>query len=135
MFKRGDKIELEITDFAFGGRGISKIDNDTQRTLVFVPNTFPGQKVKVTISAKKKKHYEAKLIDIIERSPKEKINEYQPISGAPYIYVPIKEQEKLKKLTTIFNRLLTGFIMENQLKKFMMPHMKLKSKSLAYLLH
>lgn len=107
MFKRGDKIELEITDFAFGGRGISKIDDDTQRTLVFVPNTFPGQKVKVTISAKKKKHYEAKLLDIIERSPIENINEYQPISGAPYIYVPVKEQEKLKKESTLetFRRL------------------------------
>ena len=63
MFKRGDRIELEITDFAFGGKGISKIDTDAQRTMVFVPNTFPGQKVKVAISAKKKKHYEAKLLD------------------------------------------------------------------------
>ena len=43
MFKRGDRIELEITDFAFGGKGISKIDTDAQRTMVFVPNTFPGQ--------------------------------------------------------------------------------------------
>ena len=97
MFKRGDKIDLEITDFAFGGKGISKITSDNQRTVVFVPNTYPGQKVHVIISAKKKKHYEAKLLDIIERSPVEQINEYQQISGAPYIYVPIKEQELVKK--------------------------------------
>ena len=107
MFKRGDRIELEITDFAFGGKGISKIDTDTQRTMVFVPNTFPGQKVKVAISAKKKKHYEAKLLDILEHSPIEKISGYQPISGAPYIFVPISEQEKLKKESTLetFRRL------------------------------
>ena len=107
MFKRGDRIELEITDFAFGGKGISKIDTDTQRTMIFVPNTFPGQKVKVAISAKKKKHYEAKLLDILEHSPIEKISGYQPISGAPYIFVPISEQEKLKKESTLetFRRL------------------------------
>jgi 23S rRNA (uracil-5-)-methyltransferase RumA len=107
MFKRGDRVELEITDFAFGGKGISKISSDSQRGIVFVPNTYPGQKVKVVISAKKKKHYEAKLLDILERAPIEKINPYQAISGAPYIFVPIKEQERLKQDCTLetFRRL------------------------------
>ena len=57
MFKRGERVELEITDFAFGGRGIAKISSDNQRGIIFVPNTYPGQRVKVMISAKKKKHY------------------------------------------------------------------------------
>jgi 23S rRNA (uracil-5-)-methyltransferase RumA len=107
MFKRGDRVELEITDFAFGGKGISKISSDSQRGIVFVPNTYPGQKVKVVISAKKKKHYEAKLLDILERSPIEKTNTYQAISGAPYIFVPVKEQERLKEDSTLetFRRL------------------------------
>ena len=107
MFKRGDRVELEITDFAFGGKGISKISSDSQRGIVFVPNTYPGQKVKVVISAKKKKHYEAKLIDILERAPIEKINPCQEISGAPYIFVPVKEQERLKQDSTLetFRRL------------------------------
>ena len=107
MFKRGERVELEITDFAFGGKGIAKISSDKQRGIVFVPNTYPGQKVKVMISAKKKKHYEAKLLDILERSPFEKINNYQEISGAPYIFVPVKEQERLKQDSTLetFRRL------------------------------
>tara|TARA_B100001057_G_C22853251_1_gene951812 strand:+ start:289 stop:1719 length:1431 start_codon:yes stop_codon:yes gene_type:complete len=107
MFKRGERVELEITDFAFGGKGIAKISSDNQRGIVFVPNTYPGQKVKVMISAKKKKHYEAKLLDILERSPFEKINSYQEISGAPYIFVPVKEQERLKQDSTLetFRRL------------------------------
>ena len=107
MFKRGDRVKLEITDFAFGGKGIAKISSDSQRGIVFVPSTYPGQKVRVVISAKKKKHYEAKLIDIIERSPIEKINPYQAISGAPYIFVPVKEQERLKQESTLetFRRL------------------------------
>ena len=59
------------------------------------------------ISAKKKKHYEAKLLDILERSPIEKNNNYQAISGAPYILVPVKEQERLKQDSTLetFRRL------------------------------
>jgi len=39
MFKRGDKFQFEISEYAFGGRGISKITNNEQRTIVFIPNT------------------------------------------------------------------------------------------------
>ena len=48
-----------------------------------------------------------KLLDILERSPIEKINDYQAISGAPYIFVPVKEQERLKQDSTLetFRRL------------------------------
>lgn len=107
MFRRGDRIDIKITDFAFGGKGISKIESETQRTVIFVPNTFPGQKVKVVISAKKKNHYEAKLLDIIERAPIEEKNAFQAISGAPYIFVPVGEQERLKQESTLdtFRRL------------------------------
>jgi len=107
MFKRGDKIEFDITDYAFGGKGISKINTDSERTLVFIPNTFPGQRVRAIISSRKKKHTEAKLLEIISRSPIEILNQYQEISGAPYIFIPVHEQEKVKKSSTIeaFSRL------------------------------
>ena len=93
MFKKGEKLEFEITEYAFGGKGIAKIENDQGRTVVFIPNTFPGQKVNAIISAKKKRYFEAKLIEVISRSPVEKTSEFQEISGAPYIFIPIKEQE------------------------------------------
>ena len=107
MFKKGEKLEFEITEYAFGGKGIAKIENDQGRTVVFIPNTFPGQKVNAIISAKKKRYFEAKLIEVISRSPVEKTSEFQEISGAPYIFIPIKEQEKVKKSSTIdtFSRL------------------------------
>lgn len=107
MFKRGEKLEFEISEYAFGGKGVSKINNDENRTIVFIPNTFPGQKVKAIISAKKKRYAEAKLLEIITRSPIEEVNEYQEISGAPYIYIPVKEQERVKKSSTLdaFSRL------------------------------
>ena len=101
MFKRGEKFQFEISEYAFGGKGISKITKDEQRTIVFIPNTFPGQKVEAIISAKKKKYAEAKLLEVLERSPIEKVNDFQEISGAPYIYIPVKEQENVKKASTL----------------------------------
>jgi len=107
MFKRGETFEFEITEYAYGGKGISKITKDEDRTIVFIPNTYPGQKVKAIVSAKRKRHAEAKLIEVVKRSAIEEISDFQEISGAPYIYVPVHEQEKVKKSSTLdaFSRL------------------------------
>ena len=101
MIKRADVVTLEITGYAFGGRGIAKINTENGDYVVFVDNSFPGQTVKARIAKKRKRYAEAKLIDVIERSPIEKVNSFQEISGGPYIYVPIEEQEKVKKESTL----------------------------------
>ncbi|MFT7344577.1 MAG: 23S rRNA (uracil1939-C5)-methyltransferase [Lentimonas sp.] len=104
---RGEVVELSISGYAFGGRGIAKIPTENGDYVVFVDNCYPGQKVRARIAKKKKKYAEAKLIDVIERSPVEVISEFQEISGGPYIYVPVAEQEKAKRESTleIFKRL------------------------------
>lgn len=101
MFHRGEVVELNITDYSFGGRGIAKIPTEEGFYIVFVDNSFPGQKIRARIEKKKKKFAEAKLIDVIERSELEVISEFQEISGGPYIFVPIHLQEKAKKETTL----------------------------------
>lgn len=101
MFHRGEVVELNITDYSFGGRGIAKIPTEEGFYVVFVDNSFPGQKIRARIEKKKKKFAEAKLIDVIERSELEVISEFQEISGGPYIFVPIHLQEKAKKETTL----------------------------------
>ena len=98
---RGDIIELTITDFAFGGKGIAKIPTDQGDYIVFVENAFPGQKVKAKVDTKRKRHAECKLVEVLERSPEEILLPYQEISGAPYIFVPIELQEKIKKETSL----------------------------------
>ena len=107
MFKRADIITLDIIGYAFGGKGIAKIPTENGDYVVFVDNTFPGQTVNARVSKKRKRYAEAKLIDVIKRSPIEVISEYQEISGGPYIYVPIKNQEKEKQSSTleIFRRI------------------------------
>ena len=101
MFHRGEVVELTITDYSFGGRGIAKVPTEDGFYVVFVDNSFPGQRIKARIEKKKKKYAEAKLIDILERSDLEVINSFQEISGGPYIFVPIHLQEKAKKETTL----------------------------------
>ncbi|MCC7332904.1 MAG: 23S rRNA (uracil(1939)-C(5))-methyltransferase RlmD [Flavobacteriales bacterium] len=94
--KRGETIEVEITDVAFGGNGIAKLETEQGNLVVFVPNTFTGQRVKARITNKRKKHAECKLVEIINKSPLEHKVPYQPISGAPYISLPIEVQKSFK---------------------------------------
>ena len=102
MFHRGEIVELDIDDYAFGGRGIAKVPvADEGHYVVFVDNAFPGQRVRAKIDVKRKRHAEAKLIDVINRSPQEVQLPYQEISGAPYIFVPVEIQEETKKRSTL----------------------------------
>lgn len=110
MFHRGEIIEVTITGYAFGGNGVAKIPTDDGDFVVFVTNSFPGQKVQAKVDKKKKRYCEAKLIQVLERSPLEQVSAFQEISGAPYIYVPVEEQEKEKQQSTLeIYRKLGGF--------------------------
>ncbi len=101
MVHRNEIIEVVIEDAAFGGQGIARLRSEDGDFVLFVENTFPGQKVRARVDKKRKRHAECKLLDVIERSPLEQQLPYQEISGAPYIYVPISEQQKVKQATTL----------------------------------
>ena len=98
---RGQILELKIEDYAFGGKGISRIRSKEGVFIIFVPNTLPGQTVKAQVSKSSKKYAECKLIDIIEDSIDEISVPFQDIPGAPYIKLPIELQHKYKKESTL----------------------------------
>ncbi len=98
---RNEIIEVEITGYAFGGNGIAKIPTENGDFVVFVENTFPGQFVQARVEKKRKKHAECKLVQILKRSPLEQVTDFQEISGAPYIYVPVEMQQKYKQSSTL----------------------------------
>lgn len=100
-FNRGEIIEITITDLAFGGKGIARIETADGLYPIFVENAWPGQKVRARVTKKRKRHAECSLIKVLEKSPEEINLPYQPISGAPYIFVPIDRQLELKKQTTL----------------------------------
>lgn len=105
--KRGNLIDIEISDVAFGGKGIAKIATEQGDFVIFVPNTFTGQKVSARVVKKRKKHAECKLVDILEKSNLENTTPYQPISGAPYVNLPIEIQKEFKynSCINIFKRI------------------------------
>ena len=98
---RGEIIEVEIEDLAFGGQGIARLKSDAGDFVLFVENTFPGQLVRAKVEKKKKRHGECKLLEVLRRSPQEIERPYQEISGAPYIFVPTELQQEYKKKTTL----------------------------------
>jgi len=99
--KRNQVLELKIEDYAFGGKGIARIKSEEGSFVVFVPNTLPGQLVKVQIKKSSKKFAEAKLIDVLEHSEDEIKVPFQDIPGAPYIQLPIELQHQYKKESTL----------------------------------
>jgi len=99
--KKGNIVELEISDIAFGGKGISKIHTETGDYIVFVLNTIPGQTVKAQVKKTSKNYAECNLIDVLQSSEDEVPVPYQDIPGAPYIQLPIELQHKYKKESTL----------------------------------
>ena len=62
--KKGQEIEVEITDVAFGGRGLVRLNG----MAVFVDQAVPGDHVLIRISRKKKNYAEARCIELIKPS-------------------------------------------------------------------
>ncbi len=99
--KRGQVLEIQIEDYAFGGKGIGRIKSELGDFVVFVPNSLPGQFVKAQIKKSSKTYAEARLLEIITPSDDEMEVPYQEISGAPYIKLPIEKQCAYKKDSTL----------------------------------
>lgn len=74
--KKGQQLELCITDVAFGGKGLAKVDG----FAVFVPQTIPGDRVLARVVKKKKNFAEARLIELIQDSA-DRISPPCPYSG------------------------------------------------------
>ncbi|SMO89604.1 23S rRNA (uracil(1939)-C(5))-methyltransferase RlmD [Gracilimonas mengyeensis] len=93
--KKGHEVELDIIDAAFKGKGLAKVDG----LAVFVPNTTPGDKVKARIIKKKKKHREAKLLEILEPSPhriEPKCQHATVCGGCSWQHIPYAKQLEFK---------------------------------------
>jgi 23S rRNA (uracil1939-C5)-methyltransferase len=63
--KKGDHLELEITDVAFGGKGFAKVDG----LAVFVDQAVPRDRVIARVTRKKKNFAESRVLKILDPSP------------------------------------------------------------------
>lgn len=62
--KKGDMVEVSVTDLAYGGKGVGKLDG----LVVLVRGGLPGDILKARISRKKRNFAEGDLIDVLEAS-------------------------------------------------------------------
>lgn len=69
--KKGQTLDLEITDYAYEGKGISKItkDNHEKKYVIFVNGSYPGDRVKAELRRIKRSYAEGNAIEIIDLSP------------------------------------------------------------------
>ena len=63
--KKGEVLELKVSDMAFGGKGLARVDG----MAVFVDGSVPLDLVDARIIKKKKSYAEARIISIKEPSP------------------------------------------------------------------
>jgi len=64
MIKKGEILELKIESLAYGGKGVSKVDD----FVIFVKNAIPGQKVKALVYKKRGGYAEARPVEILKES-------------------------------------------------------------------
>ncbi len=75
--KKGDLLELEITGYAFEGKGVAKIikelhtqnEGNAKKLVVFVDGSYPGDKVIAEIKKIRSSYAEAKVKEILTKSP------------------------------------------------------------------
>jgi 23S rRNA (uracil1939-C5)-methyltransferase len=63
--KKGQQIETEISDIAYGGKGLVRIDG----MAVFVDQAVPGDQALIRITRKKKNFAEARVLELLNASP------------------------------------------------------------------
>lgn len=61
----GAELTLEVSDLAFGGEGVCRLDN----FVIFVPFVIPGERVTVEVTELKRQYARARLLKVLEVSP------------------------------------------------------------------
>jgi 23S rRNA (uracil1939-C5)-methyltransferase len=64
--KKGDMVEVSVTDLAYGGKGVGKLDG----LVVLIRGGLPGDTLKVKIEKKKRNFAEAKAVEVFRGSEK-----------------------------------------------------------------
>ncbi len=63
--RRGQSLELEVEDLAFGGRALARVNG----LVVFVENALPGDRVAATVYRRKRQYAEAHADRILRSAP------------------------------------------------------------------
>jgi len=64
--RRGQIVELEVLDLAFGGKGVAKVNG----LVVLIGSAIPGDMLKARIIKRKRSFAEAEVVEVIRESEK-----------------------------------------------------------------
>src|SRR5262249_41853467 len=94
---RGEQLELDIENLAYGGKGIARQNG----YVVFVAGALPGDRVRAQVTKAKRGYAEASAVEIVRPSP-DRIpprcdHGGEPCPGAPWQGLPYAEQLRHKQ--------------------------------------
>src|ERR1044071_1617834 len=75
--RKGQRVELQITDLAHGGKALAQVDG----LVVFVENALPGDRVLATVFRRRRQYAEARAERVLTPSPS--------LVPAPCVHVPV----------------------------------------------
>ena len=104
--KKGMDVELEIESLAFGGMGVSRIDEK----VTFVKNAIPGQTVTARITKKRSSYLEARSLEVLTESPHfvpVKCEHFSDCGGCTFQNLEYEQQVAAKELQVkdVFRRI------------------------------
>ncbi len=94
--KKGTEIVVKIDSLVYGGRGIGSHEG----MKVFVEDVVPGDTVKASLSRIKNNYAEAKLVEVIEKSPQRiepKCKHFGVCGGCKWQFLSYEDQCKVKE--------------------------------------
>jgi len=105
-FQPGQSIELEVTDIAFGGEGVARVED----FVVFVPFVIPGERVKARVKEVKKSFARADLEEVLKPSHWRREAEcayFGECGGCQYQHIAYERQLEIKhqQVSEIFKRI------------------------------
>ncbi|HIO40041.1 MAG TPA: 23S rRNA (uracil(1939)-C(5))-methyltransferase RlmD [Candidatus Marinimicrobia bacterium] len=104
--KKGMDVELEIESLAFGGMGVSRINEK----VTFVKNAIPGQTVTARITKKRTSYLEARSLEVLSESPHfvpVKCEHFADCGGCTFQNLEYEQQVSAKELQVkdVFRRI------------------------------
>src|SRR6476469_9560514 len=90
--QKGQKLELQVDDLAFGGAGVARHDG----YVVFVRDALPGDRVRAEITMRKRAYAEARTLVVVTPGP-DRIAPVADHPGAPWQVLPYERQLEYKQ--------------------------------------
>ena len=92
----GQQLELDITDIAFGGEGVARVND----FVLFIPFVAPGDRVRAEVTEVKKQFGRAKLLEVLRPGPQRvepKCRHFGQCGGCQYQHLDYALQLQLKR--------------------------------------